>query len=478
MSATPQGDAPDWPARFRAAHGRAPRILHIGNIANYAWVNAMLMRRHGVEAVVLDPDFQHFASAPEWIEATIEGGLGDHFAPAWHRMRIAGFVRPEWFLNGPSALVMPELLAREGGQPARRALLRGLSALHRRAMASRAGALRRAAAGAARIGGGVLRRLARRGAAAGGGGAAGGDGRAASALARFDVVIGYALGAEIARQAGHPRFVALELGTLRGLPFEDSATGRTCAALYRAAPEVFVTNLDCIDATQRLGIPQARITAMPHPFDLDRALARAAADAPAAGGDPVLLCPARQHWKRGNASWLKGNDVLIRGAALAATRGAHFRLTMVEWGEEVADSRALIEGLGLGDRVRWIPPAPRATLWPMILRATAVLDQFAAPAIGGVGIETLALGRRLVTRLDPADPAPFFATQPPVLHAATAEQVAARIAQVLADPEDLAGLGARGQDWMRAEHGVARQLALQFAACERLVARFGPAAHG
>ena len=33
-----------WLASFKAAKGRAPRVLHIGNIANNAYNNAKLMR--------------------------------------------------------------------------------------------------------------------------------------------------------------------------------------------------------------------------------------------------------------------------------------------------------------------------------------------------------------------------------------------------------------------------------------------------
>lgn len=495
MSGAGAADAA-WPARFRAALGRAPRVLHIGNIANYAYVNAKLMRRHGVDAVVLDPDFYHFASAPEWLEAEIAGDIGDHFHPRWRDARLGGFARPEWFLNGPTPFVFPELAAREAGQRWRRALFARASAIYRHGIGARAGqvaplrrlldgtdpfsiALKSAVRGATR----ALR--------------AGGTAQPAAplpampaaptlprsvpeavlraALAPFDVIIGYTLGARLPAALGLPRFVSLELGTLRGLPFEDSELGRLCAWVYRNSPEVFVTNLDCLEPARRLGIPPERITPVLHPFELDAALRFAAAPPPSplAGEVPYFLCPARHHWKGGNASWLKGNDVLIRGAALAARRGAAFRLVMVEWGEEVALSRALIAECGLERRVRWIAPAHRRALWPMLAGAAGVLDQFAASAYGGVGLEAMALGRPVVSRIEGADLSPFHRRPPPILHAATPEEVAARIAEVLADPAGARGRA--GQDWMIEEHGVARQLALQFAACERLVARFGAA---
>lgn len=484
----------DWPARFRAAHGRAPRVLHIGNIANYAWVNARLMRARGVDAVVLDNDFYHFASAPEWLEAGIEGDIGDHFHPRWHAVRLAGFTRPEWFLNGPGVFVFPELAARESGQALRRAAYARLSRLYRRGVAARAGEVSwfrrlleggdpasRALKGAARAALGLLGRDR----AAGGIAAAPGfvapslprgvpPATLHAAFAHFDAIIGYALGARYPAALGLRRVIALELGTLRGLPFEDSDAGRLCAWLYRRVPEVFVTNLDCLEPARRLGIPEERITPILHPFDLDRAEAFRAAPPPSplAHLAPYFLCPARHHWKHGNASWLKGNDVLIRGAAQAVRQGADVRLVMVEWGEEVALSRALIAEEGLGARVHWIAPAPRMRLWALMAGAAGVLDQFAASAFGGVGLEAMALGRPVISRIEGAELGPFFATPPPIRHAATPEAVAAAIQAVLADPRP----DAAGPAWMAAEHGVDRQLALQFAACERLLAAHGVAA--
>lgn len=468
------------------------------------------MRERGVCAVVLDHDYFHFASAPEWLEAKIDGDIGDHFYPCWRQARVCGFSRPEWFINGPSAFAFPELAARENGQSLRRAAYAALSRLYREGVGARVGeisAFRRflegsdplargiksALRGALNMVGAAVGRPAALTSAAGTHAAAFPPSDAELALAAlprsvpraalraalepFDVVIGYALGARFPAALGMPRFVSLELGTLRGLPFEDSELGRLCAWLYRSSPEVFVTNTDCIASALRLGIAPERITPVPHPFDLDRALSFAAAHVPSplGGQVPYFLCPARHHWSKGNASWLKGNDVLIRGAAEAARSGARFRLVMVEWGQELELSRTLIAECGLADRVEWIRPMPRMALWPIVRGAAAVLDQFAASAFGGVGLEAMALGRPVISRIAEAELGSFFATPPPILHAATPAEVARAMLDVLEDPVDARGIGRAGQDWMRAEHGPERQLIPQFAACARLLERFGPA---
>jgi glycosyltransferase involved in cell wall biosynthesis len=496
MTSRPDKQDPmQWPARFKAVHGRPPRVLHICNIANYAWVNASLMRKHGADCVVLDPDFYHVASAPEWLEAALGGEHGDDFHPDWNKAGLSGFTRPEWFINGPAAFVIRELAAREQGAGLKRKVYRILSAIYRRAVAAERGktspflrfveaegalaaALKTAikrltlgrakkskppnsdAAGAPPVAQPSFAALPANFPAA----------ITRQAMEPFDVIVGYTLGARYPAALGLTRFVSLELGTLRGLPFEDSPAGQLCAWLYRASPEVFITNVDCIAAADELGIPETRRTPIPHPFDLDRASAYANAPEPSplAGPTPYFFCPARHHWRDGNASWLKGNDVLIQGAALAAAEGLRFRLVMVDWGEEVALSRQLIEDCGLAERVHWLRPQPRLKLWPIVCGAAAVLDQFAAAAFGGAGLEAMALGRRVVSRIEGAETVAFFDTVPPIMHAETPQQVARGIAAVLDDPQDEAGVGAAGQRWMAAEHGVERQLSLQFAAFERL----------
>ncbi len=492
-----------WPNRFAALHGRKPRILHICNIANYAWVNAALMQRAGAENVVLDPDYYHINSAPEWYEADVSRSHGDDFYPRWHAAGLTNFTRPEFYINGPTPFVYRELAARNHGQRIRRGIYRALSGFYRWGLGSadqRPSWFRRlmeSESAASRGLKSVARALALRSMPAApaiaeplvaGEGALRNDmaGRNAlpsrvprtvleSALAPFDIIVGYALGARVPAAMGFPRYVSLELGTIRGLPFEDSDLGRLTAWLYKASPEVFITNTDCMESADRLGIDPSRRTAIPHPFNLDAALCYKPSVSPLAGTIPYFFAPARHHWQSGNASWLKGNDVLIRGAAKAAAMGAKFRLVFVEWGAEIEKSRKLLDECGLSDRVIWIKPMHRKLLWPIICGAVAVLDQFAAKAFGGAGLETMALGKRLVSRCDEDNLRPFFDTPTPIFAAQTDDEIAQAMIAILDDPDDHAGKGLAGQEWMKREHSVARQLGMQFTAFERLITLHGPA---
>lgn len=90
----------DWLGKFKAKHGRALRVLHVGNIANNAYNNAKIQRRYGIEADVLCHDYYHIMSCPEWEDAHFEGDVGDQNFPDWWNVKLGAFKRPAWFVQG------------------------------------------------------------------------------------------------------------------------------------------------------------------------------------------------------------------------------------------------------------------------------------------------------------------------------------------------------------------------------------------
>ena len=100
---------------FRRLHGRAPRILHIGNIANNAYLNAKLLNEAGYDCDVICADYYHIMSCPEWEDADFAGDIGDQFRPDWTRVDLRGFQRPRWFAQGPQATCLEYLIATRTG---------------------------------------------------------------------------------------------------------------------------------------------------------------------------------------------------------------------------------------------------------------------------------------------------------------------------------------------------------------------------
>lgn len=493
-SAIEAADPIEWPARFERRHGRKPRVLHICNVANYAYANARLMRQHGIDADVVDPDFYHIMATPEWYDTEVTGDYGDEFFPDWKNLEFGPYARPDWFIQGPRDMVFQYLALRgaddhRGARRLRctieqannlRAYTQNRNALLRRLLESSAPLARAAKTVAKRT---IFRmppvpssrHLATTP-------LLDEEWRKSvpevllpldtvapllhSALAGYDVIQGYTVAGMYPAFLRLPNFTAYELGTLRGLPFEDLPMGQLCAWTYRNAPAVFVTNVDCIASAQRLGISEERIYPVLHAFDCDAAF-RHVPSGPLPQGlhvkPPFFFAPARHHWRDGNESWLKGNDVVIRAAGLLKRAGYDFRIVFVEWGKELELSRALIASEGIEDRVVWVRPLSRPSVWKIYSAAIAVIDQFRAAAFGGVALETMALGRRLVTRFDNIAAAAFFGTQPPIFNAATPDGVYRHLRTILDDPHDLRGIGAAASEWMQREHSVEQQLRTQFA---------------
>src|SRR4051794_14535431 len=55
-----------WVRRFEEENGRPLRVLHVGNVAGNAYLNATFMRRYGIEAHVLSYDYYYPIGSPEW----------------------------------------------------------------------------------------------------------------------------------------------------------------------------------------------------------------------------------------------------------------------------------------------------------------------------------------------------------------------------------------------------------------------------
>jgi glycosyltransferase involved in cell wall biosynthesis len=288
----------------------------------------------------------------------------------------------------------------------------------------------------------------------------------------YDIVQAYSVDGCLCLINGHQKFVSYEHGTLRDLPFGDDFYGIVTRLSYHASAAVFVTNSDVLPSVARMGLDPARVVYLPHAFD-DRKLVdfrRENPDLQPPRSPPVIFSPTRQHWKDKSGSWTKGNDILFRAAARVAREGHDFRLHLVAWGQEIDDSKALIEELGLTAKVVWLPTMKKRELWAAYCRAHAVADQFTLPALGGVGFEAMALGRRLISAIDVDQLQLFFGQAPPCLSANTIEQCAAQLLKVVTDADDAAGLGFAAQEWMREYHSAERIVALQARAYKNLIA--------
>lgn len=490
----------EWYALWQRQMNRPLRVLHLGNIANNAFNNARIQRLYDIEAYVIAAENYHIMSTPEWEEARFKGDYGDAFFPDWKKVDLAGYVRPDWFAAGPLDLCCEVIDSQVNGQSQKTAELVARLAARREAICATGYGGR-----ATRLATRIRRKLRSelRGLKAGGSSGApanpfgprllelwkranvphetpvsGRDFKSyASRLGmlqplfeKFDVVQGYSTDGAWPLLANRP-YVAYEHGTLRALPFAPDALGRLTATVFMGAEHVFITNLDCIEPAERLGISADRYTALPHAFN-DRKLAEFRdrnRDLQPPGDHAVLFHPARQDWRDPNPSLIKGNDRLIRAFARISLIHPAATLRMIAWGRDLAASRDLVASLGIEGKVQWIDPLQKQDLWKAYLSSHAVLDQFVLPSFGGVTFEALALGCRVVTNVNVGDAERFFSKAPPVYSVSSEDEIAAALERIILDRDDTGGVGEAGADWIRRYHSAERIVELQLGAYRRLL---------
>jgi len=103
----------------------------------------------------------------------------------------------------------------------------------------------------------------------------------------------------------------------------------------------------------------------------------------------------------------------------------------------------------------------------------AVNDQLLLPALGGVGFETMTLGRRLLTAMDMKLAKKFFGAEPPLFDVRDAVSVKAAMLSVLKDPDDLQGVGRDAREWIRCYHSADRVCQIQLDAYRKILSQKG-----
>jgi glycosyltransferase involved in cell wall biosynthesis len=489
----------DWYHNWRAKQGRPLRVLHLGNIANNAFNNARIQRQYGIDAYVIAYENYHIMACPEWEEATFDGDLGDPFFPDWRKVDLAGYQRPRWFASGPLRLccemIEAEVLGKseadvlrlklktvreaDCSQTYRSFLVRQARRLRRR-LTRLSGELRETAdvvlnavflkpiksehnhlrlieiwkksrtphrsVPIARDFSNYRSRL-----------------QDLNGLFRyFDVIQAYSIDGAWPLLAGQP-YIAYEHGTLRAIPFVNDVTGRLAATVFLGANHVFVTNLDCMEAGERLGIPVDRFSPLPHAFDEKRLIEfrHNHREIQPPDDQVIFFHPARQDWLLADPSMVKGNDRLIRAFARISRTHPSARLVMIAWGRDLDATRDLIKSLGIEEKIQWLDPMRKQDLWRTYLSSHAVLDQFVLPSFGGVTFEALALGCRVITNVDFGAAERFFSKAPPVYSESSETEIYEMLEKIILDRDDLGGVGDAGAEWIKNHHSAKRIVELQ-----------------
>jgi hypothetical protein len=525
-----------WLDNFRKRHGRSPRILHIGNIANNAYNNAKLLNEVGLDCDVICYDYYHIMGCPEWEDANFTGHIENDFQPDWTKVDLGGFVRPRWFAQGPLRDCVDYLIAKreDNNQYAekiwnRLSILNGsksstgyFSSLNRRfrqhlvrikrtlifsATQKGAASLIANICDSGRIAAitnsEILRLLAAsslisivifiRAISLPFKGLRSSDPFDAKVaqlqdffckafperqfhlnssdleqyrnlishlhqlFKSYDLVQAYSLDPILPLLASHP-YVAFEHGTIRNIPYKDSAVGRLCALSYRLSDWAVITNADNMNSARRLEIP--RFSFVPHPINENGIFFnRIDSDLRAELEDKyktkyIVFHPARQHWTEDrHPDWEKGNDVFLTGFSRFVREECQSAIAvLVNWGATVDQSRRLIERLGIAKNVIWVPTMPHLKMVEYIRACDLVADQFYLGAFGSTLPKALACGRISMLYLNTDIHSECFPQMPPILNSRTSEEVFNHLVVASREKQRVEEIESLGKLWYQRYH--------------------------
>lgn len=512
---TDESDDFAWLGRFEREQGRPVRVLHVGNIANNAYLNACFLRRAGIDCHVLCYDYYDPMATPEW-EAT--PGVA------------AEGRRPRWFVQGPSRVSLAYLHALlDGRRLAARVLWWRLTVLKPLLVDPRSRVVGVGVKSVARIGMGHARRArwrlgyarswtwsllkwaARRSARALGfdvpepstvpavsaqAAAMSGGGTPASSVPLDDD-----LRYELRRIELVSRFREVfphRRDVLTSSDFIWFGNTQTWAKLFDRYDVVQCYATDPIVALLTGVRPYVAyehgtlrdFTLGDHPVHRLNALAYREADHVFITNGDCLAYAERLGLERYSPmihpvdvdqherahpgdvveirrriatdvvllcplrhDWaIKGTDVHIRALpAIIASTEKTVKLLLCEWGAELAASRALIEELGVADHVEWLPPLGRHDLITHLQAADVLLDQIALPHFGATAPQGLAAGVPVVMSYEPESTTWIVGEPAPILPAFDPAGVARAVATAL-DPEWRSDFRERARTWVHRHH--------------------------
>lgn len=478
------------------------KVLHIGNIANNAYWNAKILNDAGYDNVVICYDYYHVMGCPEWEETHLTETPADHFYPRWHQAVDDNYVRPPWFIQGSQRTCL-EFVACDMKSADLRVSLdieSGVIPPMRGGLIAHLGyefltigrkladfiylrypklwkLLRR-----------TKRLLWRKNPPAG---AAAATTRFASRVKylceqyrlefpdstpltpenflryerhfqlwesifqKYDFVIGYGMDGIHPLLAGVP-YAALEHGTIRDTPYEDSVRGRLCKLIYRMANHCFVTNLDCVDSARFLS--PGRFSILNHPFD-----ETVTASLPAQhnlrqrllsslDASFLIFHPTRQDWNVGTGPADKANDKFWRAVGQLRLNGIKVGVVCTKWGRNVTESIKLIKDLGIQSHVEWIQPQATLPFLAMCMAADLIADQFHLGAFGGIMQKALACGTPVLTYLDQEQVKRVFPEPPPILNCRSEKEIALQIDRMYRQRDLLERLAEEGKRWVATYH--------------------------
>ena len=430
------------------------RVLHIGNIANNAYLAAAAEREVGIEAYVLSVDYTHIMGSPEWEHCKILRTEGNHFTTDFSDCDC-DFKRPDWFYQGSMSELEHSLYSE---------LIKGTSLEMKKSFFNKIKFYldfkRFFNSGVSmfwkflRPIGRKLIPLKKR---------AYFVGHLAYFLKKkseidlsrlfqqFDIVNLYGASPSIIsnnsfEDSRNPNFIATEHGTLRDYIHAGYPLSKDAKSGYERSKIILVTNQDCLPIAYEM--KKTNAFAMPHPInDTDFLDLRKKRTFNNQSKLSIVLVPSR-HSASLDIDRGKGNQVVYDLIRMCADKGDLFKFRLIEWGDNVDAAKKYLINEERAGFVEWVDVKSRPLLKESMIESLCVLDQFLIEAYGAVTADAIGLGVPVITAHSCENDINFFGSCAPVLTAKTAIEIRSHLNSLISRSDEQISIAFReSTDW-------------------------------
>lgn len=129
----------------------------------------------------------------------------------------------------------------------------------------------------------------------------------------------------------------------------------------------------------------------------------------------------------------KGIEQILQGFKQFTEQVPDARLLITRYGSDVPITQYLVEQLQLKDNVQWVPLVPKQQFARLINIADVVIDQLCLGALGGVSVQAMSCGQRVIVNSNETWYREQLYDTPPVLNVRTADDVCRQLLSCTTD---------------------------------------------
>jgi len=419
------------------SEGQNLRILHIGNIANNAYLAARSERNLGIESYVLSNDYTHIMGAPEWEHCEVSRPQDKHFDSAFSDC-FCSFQRPEWFFDGSlvsavSAINGALSLETKDDHAEKVNISEKMKTFLRHLLSKfvsliwkilrpvgkklipvrfRAGVI-----------GNLYYKLRKKTQIDLG-----------QLFDKFDIVNMYGSSPYLLSnipitKTSKRKFVTTEHGTLRDYIFAKYPLSQDTKIGYEKSNALFVTNQDCLPVALNLETPI--VVRMPHPVNDDllddyRSIRKINIGNP----QKIILVPSR-HSLSLDIDRGKGNENVYEVIKNFPRNLVDVKFVLIAWGDNVTGAKNLLKREEEEGLIEWIDVLSRPLLKKLMSRSICILDQFKIEAYGAVTVDAIGLGVPVITSHSCENDLNYFGSCAPVFPALSPTDILTHIFKII-----------------------------------------------